>query len=133
LDKFKNRIAASGPEYTAGVQNPKASWSGSYKASADRMQAELLAALQRGDHIKGVDQVGDAGWQAAAQSKGAPRFTAAAGIAADAYAKKVDQVLAAGEAAAAAASALPNTTLEQRIQRSAAAQMAIHNSWGKGH
>lgn len=129
LRKYRDRIAASGPEYEAGVMSPRRSWSASYKAASDRMKAELIKALNEGKHIRGVDKVGDAGWAAAAKTKGAPRFTAAADIAATEYAKVVGDILSAGDAASSAAGALPQTTYEQRKQRMIAAVDAIHDYW----
>lgn len=129
LRKYRDRIAASGPEYLAGVAAPRRSWSGSYKAASERMKAELISALNAGKHIRGVDKVGDSGWAEAARTKGAPRFTAAADLAAKEYAKVVGDVLSAGDAATSAAEALPQTTYEQRKQRALAAMDAIHSYW----
>jgi len=133
LRKYRERIAASGPEYEAGVMAPRRSWSAAYKAASERMKAELVKALAEGKHIRGVDAVGDAGWAAAARTKGAPRFTAAADLAANEYGKKVGDILAAGEAASTAAQAMPQTTYEQRKQRAMASMDAIHEFWkGRG-
>jgi hypothetical protein len=129
LRKYKERIAASGAEYEAGVASPKRSWSGAYRDASERMKAELLKALQEGKHIKGVENVGDAGWAAAAKTKGSPHFTAAADLASKEYGKVIGDVLSAGDAAAKAAQALPQTTYEQRKARSSAAMDAIHAFW----
>jgi hypothetical protein len=129
LQKFRNRIAGSGPEYEAGVANPKRSWSGAYRAASDRMKAELMAALNEGRHVKGVEAVGDAGWATAAKTKGAPHFTQAADLAAKEYGKVVGDVLSAADAAAKAAENLPQTTYEQRKARAMAAIDAIHQYW----
>lgn len=129
LNKFKKNIAAAGPEYEAGVASPKRSWSEAYKASSDRMKAELAAALDENRHVKGVEKVGDSGWADAAKRKGSSRFTGAAAIAAENYGKVVDEVLAAGDKAASAAESMPNTTYEQRKQRAIAAMDAIHEHW----
>jgi len=129
LRKYRERIAASGPEYEAGVASPRRSWSAAYKSASERMKAELTKALSEGRHIKGVDAVGDSGWAEAARTKGAPRFTASAALAANEYAKKVGDVLAAGESASSAAQAMPQTTYEQRKQRALASMDAIHEYW----
>jgi hypothetical protein len=76
-----------------------------------------------------VEAVGDAGWATAAKTKGAPRFTAAADIAAKGYGAKVGDVLSAADAASKAAEALPQTTYEQRKARAMAAIDAIHEFW----
>jgi len=130
LTKYRQRIAASGAEYEAGVASPKKSWSGAYRDASERMKAELLAALQAGKHIQGVEAVGDAGWATAAKTKGSPHFTAAADTAAKEYGKVVGDVLSAGDAASKAAGALPQTTYEQRKARAGAAMDAIHQFWG---
>jgi uncharacterized protein YjbJ (UPF0337 family) len=129
LRKYRDRIAASGPEYEAGVQSPRRSWSEAYKAASERMKAEIQRALEEGRHVAGVDAVGDSGWTTAAVKKGAPRFAAAATIAAEGYGKAVDDVLAAADAAARQAQGMPQTTYEQRKQRALAAMDAIHDYW----
>jgi hypothetical protein len=129
LRKFRERVASAGPEYEAGVTSPRRSWSAAYRVASDRMKAELLAALNEGRHVRGVEQVGDQGWSTAAKSVGAPRYTAAADRAAQAYAKVVADVASAADAAAKAAESLPQTTYEQRKARMIAAVDAIHEYW----
>jgi len=129
LKKFRERIAASGAEYEAGVTNPKKSWSGQYRAASERMKAELMKALQENKHIAGVESLGDAGYSTAAKTKGTPRFTGAADLAAREYGKVVGDILSAGDAAAKSADAMPQTTYEQRKARASAAMDAIHDFW----
>lgn len=131
LKKYRDRIAASGPEYEAGVSSPRRSWAEAYKQASERMKAELVAALDAGKHVRGVERIGDGGWADAAKKKGAQRFAAAAAIAAESYSRVIDDVLSAADAAASAAQSLPQTTYEQRKQRAIAAMDAIHNYWAK--
>jgi len=131
LDKFKRGIAGAGPDYTAGVQDPKADWQQSYEAAQGRMAAELQRALAEGRPLKGAQRVGSKKWQDRAANVGAQRFTNSAQVAADEYGKVVNEVLAAGEEARQAASTLPDTTIDERIQRAAASMRAISNHWKK--
>jgi hypothetical protein len=131
LDKFKRGIAAAGPDYTAGVQDPKADWLSSYTSAQGRMASELQRALAEGRPQKGAERAGTKKWQDRAANVGAQRFTSAAQVAADEYGKVVNEVLSAGDEARQAASTLPDTSIDERIQRAAAAMRAISNHWKK--
>jgi len=131
VDKFRRNFAAAGPEYTAGVAAPKRDWLEQYKKSSDRMKAELQKALSEDRHLKGAARAGTAKWQERAKTIGASRFTGSASAAAEGYQKVVGEVLAAGDAATSKVQTMADTTIEQRIARSGAAQMAIHDHWRK--
>jgi len=129
--KFKRNFAAAGPEYTAGVAAPKRDWLEQYKKASGRMKAELQKALAEDRHIAGAARAGTAKWQERAKTIGASRFTGSAAAAAEGYQKVVGEVLAAGDAATSTAERMPDTTIQERIARSSAAQMAIHEHWRK--
>ena len=132
LQKYQNRVASAGPDYTAGVNNPRRDWLAAYGASQARMAAGLQAAIASGKPLKRAQaKGGTAHWQANAAKKGATNYANAAPTAAEGYANVVDKVLAAGEAARTASNNMPNTTYEQRKQRMIAAVDAIHSAWGK--
>lgn len=126
--KYQRRVQAAQPDYEAGIKNPKGSWSGNYKASEGRMAQAYQQALANGKMRRGVDRVGDAGWQSAAIAK-ASRYSGSAQQAASRYAERVTDILAAGEAGAAAARQIPGDTFEQRLERMMANARAINNYW----
>jgi len=126
--KFQARVSQAGPDYQAGVSAPSREWLEGYRAGSRRMEAELLRALQEGRHLRGAAANADK-WRNRVLTVGVQRYTQAAQVAAEGYAKKAADILAAAEAARNAAQALPDTSLEERLQRAAAAMRAIHEFW----
>jgi len=129
LAKYQRNIAGAGADYSAGVQDPKTDWLAAYAQAAPRMEAELQKAIAEGRAVKGAQRAGTDKWKKRAATIGAQRFTGAATMAAEAYGAVVDDVLAAGETASNAAKAMPQTTIQERVQASAAAQLAISEYW----
>lgn len=132
LAKYKTRIQNSGPDYQAGVNDPKADWMTQYTKAQPRMQAELNKALAEGRPVKGAQKSGGTqNWKDKAAGKGARNYVQSADEAGIEYEKVVDKVLEAGAAGAAAAAALPNVTQEQRLQKMIANAKAISDKWKK--
>lgn len=129
VEKFRRRIAAAGPDYRYGIENPIRPWVEGYAASAERMKQELQKALAEGRHLKGAREKGQSRWEQKVRQVGADRYTAAAPIAAENYAKAASDIMSAAEAARAAAAKLPNVTLEDRLNRAVAAMRAISDYW----
>jgi hypothetical protein len=124
-EKYQRGVAGAGNDYATGVQSPNKSWASATQASAARWGAGIQQAIQAKSFETGVQKAGDQKWQTNALNKGAQRYTAAAGDAAAAYAQVADRVMGAAAAAQAAVANMPNTSLEQRLARSAAAARAI--------
>jgi len=126
--KYQTRVSQAGPDYQAGVQSPTREWLEGYRAGARRMESELIRALQEGRHLRGAAAKADR-WRQRVLAIGVQRYTQAAQVAAEGFAKVAADLLAAGEAARNAAYALPDTTQEERLQRAVAAMRAISEYW----
>jgi len=61
-------------EYSAGIANPRVSWSGATVAAADNWKAGVTAAMGNGSFERGVKAAGDSTWQQNAASIGPGRF-----------------------------------------------------------
>ncbi len=131
-EKYQRGVAGAGGDYSAGVQNPSRSWSQATQAGEGRWQAGIQQAIQNKSFSRGVSKAGDAKWQANALQKGAQRYQAAAGEAAQEYAKVSGKIMSAAAAAQSAVASMPDETLDQRIARSAAAQRAVSSAWKGG-
>lgn len=129
VEKFRRRISGAGPDYRYGIENPIRPWVEGYAASSERMKQELSKALAEGRHLKGAREKGQQRWEQKVRAVGVDRFTGAATIAAENYAKVVSDIMSAAEAARSAASKLPNVTLEDRLNRAVAAMRAISEYW----
>lgn len=127
-EKYKRRVQAAQPDYEAGIKAPKRSWSQAYKSSATRMATAYQQALADGKMSRGVDRVGDSGWQQAAIAK-ASRYSQSATTASNRYAERASDIIAAGEAGAAASRAIPGDNFESRLQRMEANARAINGYW----
>lgn len=72
--KFASRAGAAGPDYTAGVQNPRRPWAASTLAAKDTYAAGVQAAVSNGSFAKGVSAAGDDKWTRKAVGVGSSRF-----------------------------------------------------------
>lgn len=127
-EKYRQRLSQSGQAYQDGIRNPRRSWQQGYIGSQNRMIAGFQAAVAEGRMQRGVERVGDAGWQNAAIAK-ADRFTASATLAGEAYGQRAADIIAAGEAARGAANNINPDTFEQRLERATAAMRATRDYW----
>jgi hypothetical protein len=126
--KYQRRVQAAQPDYEAGVRNPAGSWSGNYKAAEGRMANAYQQALSEGRMRRGVDKVGDTGWQAATLAK-ASHYSQSAQTAATKYAEQLPNILAAGDAGMAASKQIDGSTFEGRLDKMRANAVAISNFW----
>lgn len=131
-EKYQRGVAGAGADYAAGVQAPSRPWSAATQAGANRWKSGIQQAISEGAFEKGVSKAGDAKWQQNALNKGAARYSAAAGEAAQEYAKVAGRIMSAASAAQSAVSNMPDETLDQRIARSGAAQRAVSAAWKGG-
>ena len=127
--KYQQGVSGAGTAYQDGVTNPSRSWSQATQASAKRWQNGIQQAIANGAFPKGVQAAGDQKWQQAAVQRGVSNYTAAAPYAGQAYAQQAAKIMAAAAPSQIAGAPMPNDTLQGRIARSGAAQMAIHNHW----
>ena len=127
--KFQRRVAGAAQDYAEGVASPSRDWAQATVGAKARWQAGIQEAIQRGSFESGIQRAGSAKWQERASTLGAQRYSAAAQTAGTAYAAVAGNVMAAANAGREAAARLPNTTIDERIARSAAAQRAISAHW----
>lgn len=91
--KFAARAGAAGPDYTAGIQNPRRPWAASTLAAKDTYAAGVTAAVQNGSFSKGVSKAGDDKWSRKAAGVGSGRFAQGAQAAKGDYQAGVDPYL----------------------------------------
>ena len=127
--KYQQGVQGAGQAYSDGVQNPSRSWSQAAQGAVKRWQTGIQLAIANGSYGRGVQAAGDQKWQQGAVQRGVGNYTAAAAYAGQAYAQVAAKIMAAAAAAQNAVAAMPNDTLQSRIARSGAAQMAVHNHW----
>ena len=84
-DKFVRRASVAGPDYTAGITNPRSPWAQSSVNAEGNYKAGVTAAANAGRFGKGVKRVGDAKWQKNALAKGPGRYIEGVTIAKDAW------------------------------------------------
>lgn len=132
IEKYSRGVQGAAQDYANGVQSPARPWSQATQQGAKRWASGIQQAIANNSFARGVAAAGDSKWQQAALSKGAQRYSGAAAIAAEGYAKQAARVIAAGNSAQAAVANMPDETQEQRIQRAAAAMRAISQAWAKG-
>jgi hypothetical protein len=73
-NKWATRAGAAGADYATGVQNPRASQSGSAIAAKNVWAESVAQAAQQDSYAKGLQKSGDAKWQAGVAAKGASRY-----------------------------------------------------------
>ena len=131
IDRYKRGISQGGTNYREGVTGKGTTWK--TNAASDQAEANYAAGVQKAarDKLrqKGVNAVQGAEWENAASTIGAQNYTASAGKAGDKFSAVAQHVAGAADAAEAAAAQLPGTTIQERMQRSQAAQIAAHRYW----
>lgn len=73
-DKWQRRASVAGPDYQAGIDNPRANWQAAATAAAQAFATGVQAAITAGRFAAGVAKAGNAKWQANAKAKGPGRF-----------------------------------------------------------
>jgi hypothetical protein len=129
VEKFQRNLAASAPDYQAGVMNPSRPWAQATIASQPRWNAGVQKAISDGALSKGVQAAGEEKWQRRTATVGVERFGASAPAAGEEYGKKAEMVMQAAEAASRAANGMGDATIDQRIQRAGAAMKATSEYW----
>lgn len=72
--KWERQSAASGPEYEAGIRDPRGDWAQNTQAAEKNYASAVQAAIGRGAFGKGVARAGTAKWQENALAKGPSRW-----------------------------------------------------------
>jgi len=86
-DKWVRRASVAGPDYQAGVTNPRAPWAAAAVAGKMNWQTGVQGAITRDAFAKGVTNAGDEKWRTAAIRKGPGRFAEGVAIGKDEWQK----------------------------------------------
>lgn len=126
LDKWGKRLNAATPEMTQGVKNVTQAPGVKAAAQADYWIQRINESKQV--WAKAVASVSLADWQDAMINKGIGRIAAGVAQAQKTKVAAIEKLLNAVDKSTSSIQSMPRTTIEQRIQRSAAFQMAMHNN-----
>lgn len=86
-DKWTRRASVAAPDYTAGVENPRANWEEATAAADANYRAGVTAAANAGRFSSGVRAAGSEKWKRGAIQKGPARFTEGVALAKDDWSK----------------------------------------------
>lgn len=84
-EKWVRRASQAGPDFEAGIRNPRRAWAEATIEAAPNFKAGVQAAANAGLFEKGVRKAGNAKWQENAIAKGPGRFAEGVGLARDAW------------------------------------------------
>ncbi len=73
-DKWQRRAQVAGPDYQAGVENPRRPWAEAAAGADQSYRQAVTEAASQGRYSAGVRRAGDARWREGAVSKGPSRF-----------------------------------------------------------
>ena len=85
-EKFVRRTAQAGPDYEAGVLNPRVDWAAATKAAEPNYDQGVQAAIAKKRFGAGVTRAGTAKYQEGARVKGVARYPAGVAAGAGNYA-----------------------------------------------
>jgi hypothetical protein len=74
VDKWNRRAAVAGPDYEAGVKNPRRAWDAAAKGANDAWKTGTQSAIAADRFSKGVTAAGNDKWQSKSIDKGVTRF-----------------------------------------------------------
>lgn len=126
LDKWGTRLNSAGPFITSGVNNVSVAPGQQAAAAADRMLANLTAAVTSGLWASRVGSVSLADWKSAMTTKAIPRIPQGVTQAQKTKTAVITTLLAAVDQAASTANALPKGNIEQSIARASAFMRAMN-------
>ncbi len=92
VDKWSRRASVAGPDYEAGVRQPKQDWATATAEAADRYSQGVQEAIANDAFSKGVEDAGTSRWQQGAVSKGVQRFAPGVNLAKPRYQEKMSKV-----------------------------------------
>lgn len=73
-EKWTRRSSVAGPDYEAGVANPRTPWEGAAIAAANNYRQGVTAAANAGRFEAGIRGAGEDKWRQKALAKGPARF-----------------------------------------------------------
>lgn len=86
-DKWVRRASVAGPDYLAGVTNPRRPWAAAAGEAENNYKAGVTAAANAGRFGAGVKAAGDEKWKNGALKKGPGRFAEGVAIGKDDWGK----------------------------------------------
>ena len=92
-EKFARNASQAGPDYEAGVRNPKKDWASETMKAKEAYKAGVQDSISRGAYEKGVQEAGSEKWQRKAATVGKDRFASGARAAEGDYKKGVEPYL----------------------------------------
>ena len=126
-ERRKRKIAVSGEDYKAGVENPREDWATRIKETEAKRDAGLRAAIADGRITKGALDCGTEKQIAKTLSKGVPNWLqeATSDEANAAYESGMNDVIDCVKVAKAAIAKMPESTRAERIARSSKYQQVM--------
>lgn len=124
--RWQQSAASAQTRYTEGIASTSVDPTQLAIQAQAKMLQNLTQAVTGGRWARGLQKVGKAGWQAAAQAK-ANNYSTGIQASGEKYAAAIAPVLAAEAQLQAQIRAMPNVTIQDAIARSAAWQMGLHN------
>jgi len=85
--KWKRRTENAGPEYEAGVSDPKKDWEEETAKAEGNYEVGIQTSIQQKRFGKGVRKAGTAAWQKGAVEKGVAHFGPGVAVSGDNYEK----------------------------------------------
>lgn len=73
-DKYRRRASVAGPDYVAGIQNPKRPWDQAALAGESNYATAMQSVISEKRRSTGIQKAGAAKWQEGATTKGPARF-----------------------------------------------------------
>lgn len=92
-EKWIRKVAAAGPDYKKGVEDPSVDWEGPTLAGEDNYGEAVVAAISERRFGKGVGEAGNEKWRRKTIAVGPGRWTAGVGAAGPDYEKGMGPVL----------------------------------------
>lgn len=125
--KWARRTSQAGGDFQDGVQRAT-DWAGPAVAAAPRRNAGLQQAIADGRIDAGIQRAGTNGWRSATLAKGVPAYTQNTPKAQPKFEQGLQRVYSYLAEAEQATASMDTTTVEGRVQKAAAYQLAVHQA-----
>lgn len=123
-EKWQRRVQGASTDYKAGIQGATG-WAEGALGAVSRTHAGLQQAIADGRIAAGIQRAGDQKWKTAALGKGVTNWTNSTSASRPAYEQGMNRAMAYQQAALAATAGMPMDTVEQRVAKAAAHQLAV--------
>lgn len=124
-EKWARKASAASTDYQSGIRRVRESPMAKAVEKQDKLKAGFNDAVDSGKWATNTGRVTLQSWQQAAEQKGVPNFSTGIQASQQKTANAYQRVFPMIDAAVGSLSNMPDTTLEQRIARSAAFQRAM--------